>query len=754
MRKRLGLVIIGINSIIFSLVITSIIFCQTTDHPSEDRPTFRVPEIVTPIRIDGKLNESAWNKAVVVELTYEIDPGENTPARIRTECLLISDKDNLYIGFRAYDPEPSAIRAHYMDRDTAFDDDWVFITLDPFMDERRGFQFLANPLGVQMDTLLNEVGSGAAVVDETWDAIWNSAGHITADGYEVEMAIPYTSLRFPKSAGEQKWGFQAMRHYPRKFAYFFRATPWNRNRDCMLCENAIIIGFSGATPGRNIEINPTITSRRSDMRHSFPEGDMQSGKAKIDSGISTRWGVTPNVQFNATLNPDFSQVEADVAQLDINTRFALFYPEKRSFFLEGADLFGTPFNTVYTRTLADPSWGLKLTGKESGNAFGVLVARDELTNLLIPANQTSQLDSLNQDALSTVLRYRRDLGKQSTLGVLMTDRRGNNYYNSVFGFDGNIQLTPADSIGFQLLRSQTSYPETVSEAKKQPKDSFASLAINLSYRHESRNWNWWATYDNLGRDFRADVGFIPRVDTRTTTLGLRRILWGKADSWYRKLLFTIEGYHTDDHAGKLTDRSLAVRGEINGPLQSILQLGFVGSKEFYNGVSYDQEFIEFDSSFRPTGSLALLCAGKFGDAIDYTGSRQADIISISPGIAYFFGQHLQFQLDHSLERLDIDCGHLYSANLTQVKLVYQFNVRTFTRAIFQYLDLDRNLQYYPFSPDPIDRKFFTQLLFSYKLNPQTLLFLGYSDNRFGWSGIDLTQNDRTFFIKLSYAWLL
>jgi hypothetical protein len=724
-----------------------------TDNQIQQQPTFRVPSTSSKVHLDGVLDEEAWTHAVVLELPYEIDPGENLPASVRTECRLVTGPNHFYIAFLAYDPEPSHIRAHYMDRDAAWNDDWVFVTLDPFFDQRRGFQFLANPLGVQMDSLLNEVGKGGAEVDITWDAIWDSAGRIREDGYVVEMAIPYSSLRFPKKEGEQKWGFQAMRHFPRKFDYFFRATPWNRNRDCMLCENIVLIGFADASPGRNLELNPTVTSHRTDACDDFPEGGLQSGRTKAEVGLSTRWGITPNVHLNFAVNPDFSQVEADIAQLEINTRFALFYPEKRPFFLEGADLFLTPINAFYSRTLADPSLGFKLTGKGGGHAFGVLMARDGVTNMLLPANQGSRLDFRNQSSISSVIHYRRDVGTRSTLGVLFADRRGDYYFNSVLGVDSHLQLSAVDSVGFNLLYSCTSYPKDFAIENGQPTDAFDSTALHIDYMHIARNWHWWAGYENLGKNFRADVGFVPRVDTRMTTIGIRRVVWGKPDGWYRKLLFSMEGAYVDNQEGRLTDKSLALNGEINGPLQSILKAGFTAKRELFNHAFFDQEFFQLDLCIRPSGALNLFFSGKTGDSVDYIGSRPARIQRSNPGIDLFFGSHIQLRADHLLEQLDIDKERLYTANLTQVKIVYQFDVRTFLRAIFQYLNVRRNPLLYLSIDDPNTRSLFTQFLFSYKLNPQTLLFLGYSDNRLGWEGLALTQKDRTFFIKISYAWI-
>jgi hypothetical protein len=611
-----------------------------------------------------------------------------------------------------------------------------------------------------MDSILNEAGSGGSEVDTTWDAIWHSAGRITADGYVVEMAIPFHSLRFPGGKGEKKWGFQACRSYPRKFSYFFRIIPWNRARDCTLCDNITLRGFTGASPGWNIELNPTITANRTDSRDDLARAPLQKGEVKPEIGLSTRWGITPNISLNAAINPDFSHVEADAAQLGINKRFALFYPEKRPFFLEGADLFKTMFEAVYTRTIADPSWGFKITGKENRNAFGVLVARDDLTNLLLPSNQGSRFSFLDQGVFSTILRYRRDIGSRSTIGALVADRRGNDYYNSVFGCEGSLQFTAADSVGFQLLRSHTLYPEVFAIENNQPVGSFGSWALTAAYRHEARNWNWWTIYEDLGQDFRADIGFIPRVDTRAKTLGLRRIVWPKNGSWFSRLSFALEGLHIDDHEGRVTDRYLAISSEINGPLQSTLSAVFMKKDELFVGAMFKQAFADVSFSIQPSGSLSLLLSGKFGDAIDYDGVRPGKIVRINPGVGYFFGRHLQLRLDHSYEYLKLKSvdSRLYRANLTQLRLVYQFNTRTFIRAIIQYLHVNRDLESYSYaagnpSPEPTERHLFTQLLFSYKINPQSLLFLGYSDNWFDRYGLlKLTQKDRTFFIKISYAW--
>src|SRR5215210_3993296 len=339
--------------------------------PRSERPVHRIERAASEIKVDGVLDEAAWQTAAVVALKYETRPGENTPPPVATETLVTYDDGHIYVAFRAHDPDPSAIRAHLSDRDDAFSDDFVGIVLDTFNDERRAFEFFVNPLGVQMDMFIDDVSGNE---DASWDTIWSSAGKITADGYAVEIAIPLSSLRFPRTEGEQTWGFDALRFYPRSQTARISSHPLDRNVNCYLCQASKMSGFSGITPGRNVELAPTVTSARTDQRQDLPSGPFDEGKLESDLGLTAKWGITPNLTLNAALNPDFSQVEADAAQLDVNTQFALFFPEKRPFFLEGADFFATPFDVVFPRNVADPSWGLKLTGKEGKNAVGVFAA--------------------------------------------------------------------------------------------------------------------------------------------------------------------------------------------------------------------------------------------------------------------------------------------------------------------------------------------------------------------------------------------
>ncbi len=717
--------------------------------PRAARPVHKVGRAASPIVVDGVLDDAAWQQATVVELKYETRPKENLPPDVQTETLLTYDKDHLYVGFRAHDPEPAAIRAHLLDRDKAFSDDFVGIVLDTFNDERRAFEFFVNPLGVQMDMFMDDVSGNE---DETWDAIWISAGRINATGYAVEIAIPWSSLRFPRTEGDQTWGFDALRFYPRSQRARISSHPLDRNISCYLCQESKMTGFSGVTPGKNIELTPTATASRTDQREDFPQGSLAEGDVESDLGLTAKWGITPNLTLNAALNPDFSQVEADAAQLDVNNQFALFFPEKRPFFLEGADFFSTPFQAVFTRNVADPAWGVKLTGKEGRNAVGIFAARDDLTNLLIPGSNGSSATSLDMETDDAVLRYRRDLGKNSALGVLFTGREGDGYRNHVAGIDGRYRMNDSSAFRGQFLRSQTEYPDSIVAGFGQPSGRRRDDAYWLSYDYNARDWYGYARYEDVGRDFRADMGFMPRVDYKFSLAGLGRIWQG---DWrgYTRANLGADWDRREDQAGQLLEEEWEGWFEVNGPRQSFISLDAGVRDRFFNGVTFDEKFSNTFFEVQPTGDLYLSLQTRFSDEIDFVNTQAGDLVEIDPTVRYNLGLHLRTTLSHTYQKLDVKGGNLYTANLSQLTTVYQFNVRTFLRAILQYTDIDRTPALYHIEVDDHTETLFSQLLFSYKLNPQTVLFVGYSDNSFGDQRIDLTRADRTLFLKIGYAWV-
>jgi len=449
---------------------------------------FEVRPAAGEIRIDGVLDDAGWAGALTWDLPYEWSPGDNVAPPVATEFLVTFDERHLYVAWRCHDPEPAKIRANYMDRDsinTFVQDDHVVLMIDPFDDERRGWQFRINPMGVQADAIFSE---NEGIEDFSYDLIWESMARIGPDGWVAEVAIPFSQLRFPREGGPQTWGFDVGRSYPRNVRHRITAWPRDRGRNCLLCQIDKVTGFENLESGRNLELAPTVTATSLEAREPFPDGDFESVDEEVEPGLSARWGITSNLSLNAALNPDFSQVEADAAQLAVNERFALFFPEKRPFFLEGVDFFATPVQAIFTRTVVDPEWGLKLTGKERGNAIGVFAARDEHNALLFPGNQGSDAAFLEGSPVdSAVMRFRRDVFANSTVGVLYAGREGDGYRNRVTGLDANLRFDDSNSVLVQYLASDTRYPNQLAADFGQPLGDFDGDALYLQYQYQSRD---------------------------------------------------------------------------------------------------------------------------------------------------------------------------------------------------------------------------------------------------------------------------
>ncbi|MFP5246228.1 MAG: DUF5916 domain-containing protein, partial [Thermoanaerobaculia bacterium] len=735
-----------------ALAVASLAGAQEAQKVPIKAKEYRVASTSEPVRIDGVLDEAVWKTAQPMEFDAETSPGDNIVPPARTVGYMTYDRKYLYVAFQAFDPNPAEIRAHLSDRDTAFSDDFVGVVLDTFNDNRRAFEFFVNPLGVQMDLIQDDTNR---VEDSSWDAIWSSAGRVTAEGYVVEMAIPFTSIRFAKTDAEQTWGVDMVRIYPRSARHRLGLQGQDRNRNCYLCQSSRVTGFVGITPGRDIELDPTITAQHTSTREEFPEGGLSSGDPAVDAGLTARWGITPNLTLNAALNPDFSQVEADAVQLDINTQFALFFNEKRPFFLEGYDFFEGPLQVVYTRTVADPSIGLKTTGRIGPSTIGVFIAEDEVTNLIIPGPQGSSVTSLEQKNRSTAFRYRYNVGATSSVGAMLTTRDGDGYSNRVFGLDGTFRVSAKDTITGQILGSRGQYPLSIVTDFEQPEDT-SGIAGRVQYRHNSKHWFWGATYEDIGTEFRADSGFIPQVGYRYGNAVVEYSGYGeKGKNWYTRWWLGGDYDHSREQNGDLLEIEYESWAAIQGPMQSFAQI-VVGDRERrFNEVTFDEQFLHWNVEARPTGDLFVFAFGTFADQIDFANTQLGERFRIGGGVRWNIGMRTKVDLEHSYEDLDVEGGRLFAAEVTQLKAVYQFNIRMFARAILQYTDITRDPSLYLYEDEPVaarSQRLFPQLLFSYKLNPQTVFFAGYSGTRLGgtFDGVDvsLAEADRTFFVKL------
>jgi len=710
----------------------------------------RVPRINTEVKVDGYLDEEAWGEALKIDANIEVEPGENIPAPVKTEVYMAYDNSKIYVAFKAFDPDPSEIRVNYCDRDNIWNDDWVLILFDTFNDERRCYDFGCNALGVQADIIESISGGGGS-----WDAIWESDGRITEEGYIVEMAIPFSSLKFPRKEGEQIWGFDAVRSYPRNVRHHIGAFPRDRNSNCYFCQLEKLTGFSDVIPGRDVELVPTFTSIVIQEREIDPLGPFDKEYSN-EPGLTSSWGLTNNLKLSTTLNPDFSTIEADVIQVDINNPFELWYPEERPFFLEGDDFFETSINAidaVHTRLLADPNFGVKLIGKEGKNTIGFFSVQDAVTNLVVPSLYGSDSDTLDARSYGTVLRYLRDFGKSSNVGLLITDREGENYYNRVLELDGILRLGKEDDIDWQILGSRTLYPDRISLEYDQSTEEFGGKGIAMEYSHSTKKYNFFCEYQDFSPTLRSDLGFVNQTGYRYGEIDGNYIWRAGPEHWFTWINVYTGVEFQKDYDGNTMYKALNGTFNYNGPLQSYFGVSGRLSKDRYEEEEFKTSFLNYWVGGQPSKWFSFNLWGVFGDQIDYDNTRQGKGFQLGVSGTLKIGPRLSVYLDHYYERLDVTGGRLYTANREYIKLIYHFNERIFIRTIFQYAIYEKAPSLYIDEVTPEEQELLTQILLSYKVNPHTALYIGYSDNYYGDDNTDVTQTERSLFAKIGYAWM-
>ncbi len=712
----------------------------------------RIPQLQGEIAIDGKLDDAAWQNALVQEIAYDIQPGDNTPAPVKTTVRIGYTADALYLSYHAMDSDPSAIRAHLRDRDAAFNDDWVGVFLDTFNDNRRGYELIVNPLGVQADLLRDETNTNNQE-DASWDGLWESAGQLTADGYDVEIRIPFSTLRFPRGGGDQKWGISLFRNYPRDKRHQLTSHKVPRDSNCFQCEWGKYEGMAGAQQGRNLEIVPTLTMGKPQYRDAAGES-WRSGESSIEPGVDVSWAPSPAMTLNATLNPDFSQVETDQLQLDINNSFALFYQEKRPFFLEGADYFTSQFDVLYTRQIADPDFGARVTGRTGSGAYGAFIARDASTLVLVPGVQGSGFEQLDQKANVAVGRYRHDFNTHFSVGAIGTFRDGDNYSNSVTGVDARWQQG-AHTATAQFLHSQSEYPADIVDLYKDELGNDATPSGNAwqaAYNFSNRNWGFKLQHEDIDPGFRADLGFIGMVGYDKSLVGGEHS-WFRDDAAFNKINVYADWDITHRFDGQLLEREFEAQVTVQGPMQSSVRLHGMTRVAYWNGMLFDEHYADINANFRPNGSLQLGAYVQAGTLID----RGADKTGRRTMLELFgnanIGRGLAVDWDIIRQQMKRDGGTAFTATVVNTGGSWQFDPRQRLRLTLQGSEVTRNQALYVDTVNETARDWAVQAVYSYKINPRTALYAGASYGAFmDDDHPDMFGSTRSVFLKLSYGW--
>ncbi|MBT0586909.1 carbohydrate binding family 9 domain-containing protein [Alteromonas oceanisediminis] len=770
----------GFIRIIISLAATLTHLCVYSD-PVEG--SLAIPLLENAAVIDGELNEPQWKLAAKRELIYVTEPFENTISPVKTDVFIYEDGDTLFVAFVADDPEPDNIRAFYRDRDLIFGDDLVGLKLDTFNDSRLAYQFFVNPFGVQADLIENEMTGNES---DAWNAIWESAGKITETGYVVEMALPLRIMNFNENDETKTWGAEFLRFYPREDELRISDMKRDRDNSCFLCQMGEVSGFETAKQSNNLAIVPTIVAGKSRSRDIYSTRDWEYDDNQ-EVGLDVNWGITPEFTLQATFNPDFSQVESDVAQLSINNTFALFFDEQRPFFTENADYFSSNLNLVYTRNIGSPDYGAKVTGRVDDHSIGVFLANDESTTFLVPGNLGSSVAVLDEESTNAAIRYRYDLSDDLSLGVVSTLRQAGDYHNYVNGADVRYLISETDTLRAQVVVSDTQYPTelfrdfcfdgqcadneafTEEALRTANAEAFSGLSYRVNYSHEERNWFFNAAHYANGEDFRADLGFVSQIDHNKTVVG-GGYLWWSQTSWWNRLRLNGDWDITHNDNGELIEQEVEVFFSVRGDYQTFWEVGYVDRARV--GLRLDSASLAIDGNtdrfderqyrsyfeVQPNETVYFNVIASQGDAIDFANNRLGEQLLVESEVELNLGQHLFVGLYGLYNDFESNDAALFEAHLADLRLTYQFNTRQFVRLILAYSNIERNLENYnPNLAGRLDadaQDVGWQLLYSYKLNPLTKFFVGISDTRFNDDSLRrLTSAEQSVFMKFSYAWL-
>jgi hypothetical protein len=706
---------------------------------------FQVPLVDMPVKIDGVLDDEIYQSALQMDVNNEVDPGLNIDPGVKTVAYIVDRGNSIVIAFKAQDSNPEKIRAYLRDRDAAYQDDFVGVMLDTYNDERRALEFFVNPLGAQMDLIRSGDNE-----DDSWDAIWDAEGKINSDGYVVEMEIPYNELQMPKNTGEKIWGISLFRSYPRDVRKQISHDKVDRNNTCFLCQVSKYKGFANAKRGKDLEITPSVTAIANQIREDV-DGDYLATDFNVEPSLDINWGINSNLTLNATFNPDFSQVESDSAQLDVNQTFALFFPEKRPFFLENSDYFNSNMRLIHTRNVANPDYGIRFVGKSDKNAYGFFYTNDTITNVLIPGVFGSGLVSLEQESDNLAARYRRDFGNSSTFGGTLTRRTSAGYDNTVASFDTSYRITDANTFDFQYTHSSTQNAQSMMDDFALQKNTSGN-AYNIAYRHSDEKWFYQVSHVSYDDDFRADLGFIGKVGYTKSVIGASYTWRPEKTSWWNRFSIYSDWDITHDQQGRLIEKELEGNINLNASKQSWFGLHGLSRVALWDNKLFDENIIELNANFQPKSGLQIGGGYGVGDSIDFSNSKIASKTNLYLFTDINLGKHLSMNLLHSFRKLSRDGGNVFVANQSDLRFSYQFNIRQRLRLSLINTNINRDTDLYDFEIDSHSRSMSSQLIYSYKVNPKTLLFLGYSDSGFETQNFDLTKTNRTLFAKFSYAW--
>ncbi len=717
------------------------------------------PIVVTrasgPIAVDGDLSDPAWAGAARVEGFYEYSPGENVVPPVRTLAFLAWDDDALYVAIQADDPRPQEIRAPFVERDQVFgDQDNVAVFLDTRGDRRVALQLRVNPRGVQADAVNNDATGSE---DFAPDFFYDSAARVNRNGWSAEFRVPLRSLRFSPGSS-RAWSFFLIRNYPRRERHQIASVRIPRGLECFVCRAAPLLGLEAlpSSGGGGLTAVPYVTLQ--DGASAPRPGQALVGRAADgQAGLDLKWTPGDGTVLDAAWNPDFSQVESDVAQIAVNNRFALFFPEKRPFFLEGVDLLETPLDVVYTRTVTDPRWGARATGRAGRASYTLLAAEDQGGGLvLLPGPSGSTFAAQDFRSRAFVGRARRE-ARGSYLSLLGTAREiEGGGHNRLFGPDFQWQRGQSDQLTGQWLWSETLTPQRPTLADEWDGRRLRGHALELEWRHSSRRFDWRASVTDVAHGFRADLGFVPQVGHRHVVGALGYTLWPRRGLLHRLRLFVVAA-DDRERGGGVVNRGGEVGLNLFGRRNLVGQVKLTHEQVQSGGRLFEISQATSSASLNPSRRLPRLSLRLVvGSDVDHANTRLGHGAELSLSATTRLVPALTLEADGALGFLNTTrpaggASRLFTALVQRVKATWHLDARASLRLIGQYVDTRRDPALYVAVVPRRSAEFSGSALFSYRLDWRTALFVGYGDERALDPRSRLRPTSRELFFKLSYA---
>ncbi len=705
------------------------------------------------IKVDGRLDDPAWERAPVIREFFEYRPRE-APAKFRTEARLIIGKDALYVGLIAFDPDPSLIEAPLVRRDQVYGaQDFFAVHIDPVGNRKFAQIFRVNAAGAIGDGLFNEDTGNE---DFSPDFLFDVATHRRSDGWSAEFRIPFSTLRYADPPSEN-WSLLIFRRVPRGEQYSLVNGRLPKDGSCFMCYAQVLAGMTGLPHGRELTLTPQLTLRRTADRAGGADPLREND---IVAGADVKYRPRPDLVFDATVNPDFSQVELDTPQLAANAQFALFFPEKRPFFLEGADILAAPWgNSIYTRAITDPAWGARLTRRSEGHDLVLLTARDDGKGLiLLPKALGTDVALQDTKSQATILRFRSQNGSVS-VGGLFNDRTyepsagSARAYNRVAGAD--FTWRPMDEIRIrgQVMASDTNDPRNARPGV--PDRDHAGL---LDYNYIDAKWGFFGGIERVGKGFRNDNGFFSQADYLNWYQEINRKV-PDVGPFSEVTFFLNTGRKTGNGDQVLYQQMVpgmrfsAARGTTFGfeaRVNPQTRLRADGAP-----LKRDQFFAFIDSA--PGGFLArYYIEAAIGDRADLANNR------VRKG--YYIGANALFRLSDRWEiepRIDESMmgrediltrgdDRVIRERAVQVTSVYHFNAKDTLRVIGQYNGVKRNLALFAPGYSPDEKSETVSIVFGHIERLGTNFYIGANSSRNVDAGLQTRRQNEVFF-KASWA---